>query len=262
MKQKENGFTHVALLLLVIVIVAVFGVGYYVMNNEKDKDNPRSASSVSKNDESQSSCPEPILQLPTELENITSILYPGQERGGNYKPHGGFRLDNLSSNTVKVIAPMDAKLVAGSRYIEQGEEQILLDFQSSCGVKFRFDHLLTLSPEIQAEVNKLPEAKVDDSRTTNFTNQISVKTGDVIATEVGFAKSKNVSFDFGVYDTRQPNASSEDKAYKAAHPDLENNEQLKYAVCWLDFLAPEVATALKSLPAGDQAAGKTSDYCN
>lgn len=245
MERNEKGSAHLVVILVLIVIVAIAGAGYYVVTRKTKT----------------ASCPYPLLQSPVDVDKVSSILYPGQTRGGDYKPHGGFRLDDANGNTTEVRAPMDAKLVAGSRYIEQGEEQILLYFQSDCGVNFRFDHLLAVSPAIQNEVDKLPAAKPDDSRTTDFDDQLSVKAGEVIATAVGFEKTKNVSFDFGVYDTRQPNSASKDPAYKAAHPDLDNNDQLKYAVCWLDLFADAENKVLRSLPAADPSSGKTSDYC-
>ena len=34
-------------------------------------------------------CPSPfVFRLPVGMENVTSILYPGQLRGGEYKAHG------------------------------------------------------------------------------------------------------------------------------------------------------------------------------
>ena len=47
-----------------------------------------------------SSCPAPLLQTPVDLSKVTSILYPGQERGGNYKAHGVFGFDNAPDNLV------------------------------------------------------------------------------------------------------------------------------------------------------------------
>lgn len=262
MKRNQKGFALVELIILIIVLAIIGAAGYFLFSRQKNNDTPQSANKTIKINNTYQSCPDPILKTPVDITKVTSILYPGQTRGGNYKPHGGFRLDNSSSNSVEVKAPMDAKLIAGSRYIEQGEEQILLDFQSGCGVNYRFDHLSVVSPTIQKAVDKLPAAKPDDSRTTNFSDQVSVKAGDVIATAVGFEKTKNIAFDFGVYDTRQPNKASKDAAYKAVHPDLENNEQLKFAVCWLDFFTVSESKTLRALPAADQVSGKTSDYCD
>jgi hypothetical protein len=261
MKQNQNGFAYLALILFLIVLVSIGATSYNIATKNQSTEESQILTSAGNDNNVTTSCPEPVLQSPVDISKITSVLYPGQTRGGNYKPHGGFRLDNSSSNDVEVRAPIDAKLVAGSRYIERGEEQILLYFQSACGVNFRFDHLLVVSHVIQEQVNRLPPAKPDDSRTTNLDDQLSVKAGDVIATTVGFKKTNNVAFDFGVYDTRQPNAASKDATYRATHPDLDSNEQLKYAVCWLDMFAESENKALKSLPAADQVSGKTSDYC-
>lgn len=204
------------------------------------------------------SCPNPlVLTPPTNLSTVTSILYPGQTRGGQYKPHGGFRFDVALDNGQTVVAPMDAMLVDGARYIEQGETQYLLEFINSCGIKYRFDHLLTLSSAMQKIVDTFPSAKVDDSRTTNVQQLVTVKTGDVIATAVGFTKTSNVAFDFGVYDLRQKNTASENANFVATH----NDEQAQYALCWLDLLPSTDQAKLKALPGADQVAGKTSDYC-
>ena len=259
MKTDQRGVAHLVLIILIFVVV-VGGVGYFVIAKNKGSDGS-SIASESSSASSSTTCPSPVLQTPVDIKQVTSVLYPGQTRGGQYKPHGGFRLDSSSNDAVEVKAPMDAKLVDGSRYIEQNEHQFLLDFKSDCGVNFRFDHLLTLSPKLQAEVDKLPAAKPDDSRTTNFDKQITVKAGEVIATAVGFPQTHNVSFDFGVYDTRQDNAASKNPSYLAAHGQSGDQDQLKHAVCWFDYLPSADAAALKALPAGDQSAGKSSDYC-
>ena len=57
-----------------------------------------------------SSCPTPLLQTPVDLSKVTSILYPGQERGGNYKAHGGFGFDNATDNLVTVKIPLSGFL--------------------------------------------------------------------------------------------------------------------------------------------------------
>jgi hypothetical protein len=202
-------------------------------------------------------CPSPLLTVsPVNLQDVTAILYPGQTRGGNYKPHGGFRFAS-ASNTVSVVAPMDAVIVNGSRYIEGGETQYLFTFINPCGIMYRFDHLATLSPALQAIADTLPPAQVDDSRTTNITSGVSVKAGDSIARAVGFRTTNNVSVDFGLYDLRTTNTASQNAAYAASH----SAEQAQHAICWLPLLPNGDATIAAGLPAGDQAAGKTSDYC-
>lgn len=203
-------------------------------------------------------CDEPLkLTPPTDLKLATSLLYPGQYRGGDYKAHGGFRFDGQSNNiTVKI--PLDAKLTNGSRYLEDGEVQYLFTFISDCGIAYRFDHLLTLSPKFAEIANKFPKAVPDDSRTTPINPGVSVTVGEVVATAVGFTKTNNVTFDFGVYDLRQRNQISKDPSW-AKKPELANS-QAPYAICWFDLFPPEDSARIKSLPATG-VEGKTSDYC-
>lgn len=203
-------------------------------------------------------CPSPLaITSPVDVSLASAILYPGQSRGGNYKPHGGFRFDGKANTAITVRAPLDGVVYNASRYIEAGETQYLITFIHPCGLMYRFDHLLTLSPAMQAVADTLPAAQVDDSRTTNITSGISVKAGDVIATAVGFKKTSNVSVDFGLYDLRSANAAAADATYARSH----GAEYDQHAVCWLSLLPTADATKVQSLPAGDQTAGKTSDYC-
>lgn len=201
-------------------------------------------------------CPKPFeFKSPVDLTKVTAILYPGQTRGGNYKPHGGFLFNGAANNEVTVTVPYDAQVVEGSRYIEAGETQYLFDFQVPCGVRYRFDHLHTLSPAFQTIADKLPPAQKDDSRTTPINPPVDVSVGDTVATVVGFPKMNNASLDWGVYDLRNKNEAS-----SSAAP--QGTEQLSsYAVCWFDWLNAADEAKVRSLPAGDQASGKQSDYC-
>ncbi len=203
-------------------------------------------------------CATPItFKAPADLSKATAVLYPGQTRGGNYKPHGGLRFDGVKNNAITVSVPMDAYVVDGSRYIEAGETQYMFDFEVACGLRYRFDHLLTLSPAFQALADTLPAAKVDDSRTTNFSTALAVKAGDPIATAVGFSKTSNVSFDWGVYDLRAKNTASTDATWVAAH----DAQLAHYGVCWFDMLSTADEATVRALPAGDSTSGKTSDFC-
>lgn len=205
------------------------------------------------------SCPNPLeIPAPSDLETATALLYPGQTRGGNYKPHGGIAYDNNVSNTVIVSLPMDARLFRGSRYIESGEVQYMLDFVTPCGIMFRLDHLMTLAPEFQALVDaQLPQAQVDESRTTNFQGSLVFAANTVIATEVGH--TGNVAFDWGVYDLRQQNQASQNSTYAATHANV--SETAFYGMCWIELLPSAEKSIAQGLPARGME-GKTSDYCN
>jgi hypothetical protein len=257
MSEAKKIFLFIIFPLLIILGI----IAYYIFgsNGSKSDDSSSNGSEVTKNNE----CP--ALVTPIDVMSVTAVLYPGQVRGGDYKPHGGFRMDNAMNNLVNVKAPLDAEVISASRYLEQGEVQYLFEFKTDCGLQFRFDHLQTLSTKLQAIAEKLPVAKVDDSRTTAVTGKISVTAGEIIATAVGIKKSldasnrPNVGFDFGLYDTRQKNEASKNPKWVAAHQD--DGDQAMYAVCWFDWLPASDAVILKALPGGDGQSGKMSDYC-
>jgi hypothetical protein len=201
-----------------------------------------------------SSCPTPLLQTPVDLSKVTSILYPGQERGGNYKAHGGFGFENATDNSVTVKIPLNGKITRVARYTEMGEIQYLFEFEGDCGVSFRFDHLKKLTAKFEAVVDAFPIK--EDTRTDPVSPPVPVMVGEVIATEVGFLN--NVFVDFGVYDMRQKNEASKDPAWASAHSEFPLDS---YGICWFDSLPEADSLALKSLPSRDATNGKTSDYC-
>lgn len=203
-------------------------------------------------------CPDPLeLAAPVDLDAVTSVLYPGQTRGGNYKPHGGFRFAATTTD-VSVKAPLPAQLVRGARYFEQGETQYLLEFVHPCGIMYRFDHLHTLMPKFQAVVDQFPPAQPDDSRTNNVTTDVTVTTGEQIATQVGFLSDGNISVDFGVYDLRQTNAVSAEAGWAAQH----DKQLAAYGICWFNYLSPLDEVRIREFPAADAASGTQSDYCD
>ncbi|MBI3290421.1 hypothetical protein HYZ78_03435 [Candidatus Microgenomates bacterium] len=189
-------------------------------------------------------CPDPlVLQTPVDLDKVTGILYPGQERGGHFKYHGGFSFANSKYDEIEVRAPFDAKVTDGVHYIETGRVQYMFDFETSCGIKYRFDHLAVLSSKFAEIAENLPEAKVDDSRTTSIRGDIQVTQGEVIATAVGYPENPGV--DFGVYES---------KGFDPFH-----NFQ-KNAICWFDLLPASDSARVKNLlPSGPE--GRTSTIC-
>lgn len=278
-KLNNNGF-HLVELVIALAITALVGfVGWRVVSSSKQKEQkPQSSTQSAKTENSSTDiswefngdkwqaspsppdCKEPLsMNSPVDVSLASGILYPGQTRGGQYKSHGGFRFDGKKNEDITVKVPMDAQLVKGSRYIEQGETQYFLVFIAPCGIMYRLDHLLTLSSAFQKYADTLPEAKVDDSRTTNFSPAVSVQTGETVATAVGFKNSGNVTADFGVNDLRQPNEKSRDKIWSDQHQSQKEYDY--FGICWFDLLPANDASTVKSLPAGDSTSGKTSDYC-
>lgn len=216
--------------------------------------------------DSYTACPDPfIFQMPVDIKKATSVLYPGQVRGGDYKAHGGFRFDGSHPNEITVTAPFDAQIIAGARYPATGGElQYTFDFAHPCGIRYRFGHLLTLTPKFQAIAEKFPLPTGLDSRTTQVHPPVSVKQGEIIATAVGLTTGGpdvfgglNTFVDWGVYDYREKNESSKDPAWVADHA----YEIYQYAVCWFDWISPEDKAKVLSLPSSDTEHGKESDYC-
>jgi len=201
------------------------------------------------------SCPEPlVLQLPVDISLATSILYPGQLRGEDYKPHGGFRFDNSKREDIIVRAPLDGYIFRGSRSLQDGRIQYLFDFVNLCGIWYRFGHLYGLSPKLAAIAETFPGPVEGDSRTTEV-EYVQVLEGEIIGKGVGF--EGNVFLDFGVYDLRKKNDISKNLEWS----DKYGGAQGSYAVCWLDLLPVEDSILVKALPGADGKMGKQSDYC-
>lgn len=261
-----------------ILIIALIGfVVFMVLALIRDPEKVLPPSSMfNKITNSYETCESPfVFQMPVDLSRATSILYPGQIRGGNYKAHGGFRFDGSKPSEITVTAPYDAKVIAGARYPVNGEIQYTFDFEHSCGIRYRFGHLLTLMPKFQAIAEKFPMPEGLDSRTTQVSPPIEVKQGEVIATAVGLNTGgpsvyggANTFVDWGVYDYRQKNEASQRPDWQTLHASEDsswatyyNSEINQYAVCWFDWISPEDKAKVLSLPSSDGKSGKTSDYC-
>lgn len=284
--NSQKGIAHLATFLVVIVVAAIGFVGWRVfgaktnkaaVNNQTNSqaDSAPASSDVQKVTWMQSEngwthtgdlpvCPETI-PLPVDINQVTAILYPGQYRGGDYKPHGGFRFDKATSNNVTISAPFDAEVVKGARYSVSGDPQYVFDFIHPCGYMYRLGHLLTLSPKLKAIADKLPVNGEGDSRDTPINPRVQFKAGETIATGTGITKNGsgpggiNVFVDWGVYDLRTKNKASEDPAW-AAKPE-HSSEIPQHALCWFDLLSPADEAKVRALPPADGQSGKTSDYC-
>lgn len=206
-------------------------------------------------------CPDPLtLPLPADITKATGVLYPGQTRGGNYKPHGGLRFDNTQNDEVSVTSPMDGVIVRGSQYLVNGEMQYTFDIINECGIMHRLGHFLVLAPKFQEIANTFPAASENSSQTTSVDPPVTVSAGEVLATAVGVTKGGvNTFFDWGVYDLRSKNEISQNATWAKEHE--QDKELAPHAVCWFDWLSAANAAKVRSLPPGDPASGKTSDYC-
>lgn len=287
-KNNQKGFSVVEIVIVLIVLVGIGLVGYKVLGKkETNKTQPVSSEPTAQpqaessawptaidvkwensGDErgwislsnSPPACPDPLkLTSPADVSKATSVLYPGQTRGGNYKPHGGLRFDGLKNTDVAVKSSIPGYVYRGGQYLSEGEIQYTFDIINSCGIMIRLGHLRTLSAAFQQIADKFPAATEGDSRSTKVEPVVQVKESESIATEVGIRAGTNTFFDFGVYDLRTPNEISKTAAYKQKHAD--DMELSWHAVCWFDMLPTADTAKAKSLPAGDPTSGKTSDYC-
>lgn len=219
-------------LIIIAVLVGLFFLAGFFTHGKDEVLRGTPLENASFKNQGTQSCPDPlVLQTPVDIDRVTGILYPGQERGGHFKWHGGFRFDGSAFDEIEVRAPLDAKITDASRYIEQGKVQYMFDFQTDCGLRYRFDHLVTLSPKLEEVAKNLPEPKADDSRTSRVSKDVFVVTGEVIATAVGY--EENVFVDLGVYDTRGKNPFG----------NFQEN-----AICWFDLLPASDSARIKSLP--------------
>lgn len=263
-----------------VILVVIGFIGWKVWENQQSAGRSESGS-VSRTQESQSeparlmwkqsengwqtdgappACPnQPMLAAPVDISQATSVLYPGQPRGGNYKPHGGFRFDNSKDNAVVVKAPLDGYIVRGGSYIAEGEIQYTFDVMNNCGIMYRLGHLRELPDNLQKIAAAWPEPSAS-SQTQGVSPAVFVKQGETFGTKIGLIQSNNAFFDFGVYDYRQQNQASQSSAYQSAHAG--DKELSWHAVCWLrDWLPANDTAAIATLPPADPGSGKTSNYC-
>ncbi|MEK7550015.1 MAG: hypothetical protein AAB519_03470 [Patescibacteria group bacterium] len=203
-------------------------------------------------------CPVSIaLTSPVNTDLVTQVSYPGEYRNDNYQTHGRFVFKDKRNTDITLTAPLDATLVRGNRYIEAGEVQYTLWFEHPCGLAYRFDHVLTLTPAIQKLADTLPEAKPNENRITRFNEPLQVKAGDAVATAVGFKRDANVFVDFGVYDFRNMNVQAQKADYAVKHK--MEKEEAYYGICWIDLLPAEASRKLRALSPENEK--KSSDYC-
>lgn len=273
--RNQNGFHLVLLLLFFIILGAVTITGTLVFHASQKKHTSPNTSWVF---DEQSlrwhpqtgeapSCKTPYVfdRSPVDIAQVSSVLMPGAYRGYSYKPHGGFGITDMQG-VADIKMPTDATLVGITRYYEESRDlQYLLTFETDCGIAFRFDHLYTLSSELQKLAEKTPEPKLNDTR-SNPSKQPPRKkfsSGQVIATRVGMPSRQLYGFDFGVYDYRKQNEISKNPKWAAIHNKFQSQEW--FGVCWFDMLPSADAKIVNQLSLKQVDTRKvtliTSDYC-
>ena len=276
----EFGGHHFAIIILVkvfviLLVIIIVGAGLFFVFKGKTgiQNNSSSTSFVNWNFDYNTktwqasgnppACPDPlVISSPVDVGLASGILYPGQLRGNDYKPHGGFRFDTRDTNDVELRAIMDGYIIKASKYLESGEPQVAIFYINDCGLMVMHDHLLTLSPKLEKAFENIPLGAEGDSRTTFLEPRVFIEKGEVLATEIGhknFEGRKNIFVDFGLYDLRKTNGVNYDAAFRANNPNI--GEYGVHALCWFDYLNELDESFARVLPAGGNE-GKISDYCN
>jgi hypothetical protein len=272
-KLNQNGF-HVLFVLIVLAVIGVVGtIGYVVLTNSKNKatsevrwsyDEQKNEWRVSQGTAPACKTPFTFDFTPVDMEFASSVGFAGTYRSKSYKVHGTFGLTKSS----EVKLPADATLSGITRYYEGEplELQYGVSFENDCGIAFYFDHLHTLSPELQKLAEMQPEPKVNDTRSSpdDAPPRIKMKAGDIVATETGAHKVERYGIDFGVVDYRQRNKISSNSTWAALHGEYKSTEW--YGACWFDMLPgndAEKAKQLSTVQTDTRRVTKhVSDYCD
>ncbi len=287
MYGKQKGF-HVIELAIIVMVIGLVGLIAYMFINNANKGTESMTVKTSDggkkdivtwayNEQSREwfaksgtppECRDPFKfdMTPIDMSQVWVTGLPGAYRGFSYKPHGAFRLPfERTDGNVDIKMPIDATLVGLTRYYEQDELQYLLTFETDCGIAFRFDHLQVLAPKFQAIAETVPTPKVNDTRTSpdDAPDPVAFKSGEVVATAIGFPKTNNYGFDFGVYDYRERNEISKNSKWAAIHRQYSSLDW--HGVCWFDMLPggdAAKATELSEITINPQKPNLVvSDYC-
>lgn len=286
---ESRGFSVFEFVIAIVLLCALVGAGYFVASRQGTDKQDSSASSkqpVKVNDQAvvwafdereqqwyvqSGKAPKcengaKFEYSPVDFSQVEMILLPGQYRGYNYKPHGGFGLAAATAGQTEVKMPIGGTIIGLTRYIEGPDNalQYLVTFVNDCGLEIKFDHLAVLSPRLQAIAETRPPAKQDDTRSdpNNKPKPELFKAGEVIATTVGHPNIQNFGFDFGITDYRKRNQISENPEWTALHEVYTASEW--YGVCWFDKLPGDDAEKAKGLSEKVVNPAKpnvVSDYC-
>lgn len=274
-KREYDGF-HGVLIIVIVAAIAGAGVLGYVFYKNLAKNTKNTDTTVRWQYDQQKgewfvaqgtapACKEPFVfdYSPVDLSLVANIGFPGTYRGNDYKVHGTFALSE--SSTVKL--PADATLSGIVRYLEgdPAELQYKVNFEMDCGISFYFDHLRTLSPQLEELADKLPEPELNSTRVdpNNAPPRIQMKAGDIVATATGAHQLRRYGIDFGVIDYRERNVISKNPKWAALHTNFKPSEW--YGVCWFNMLPGKDADAARQLSAVQADTRRTaklvSDYC-
>lgn len=169
----------------------------------------------------------------TDIEKLAMVVPPPSLVDGHLKAHS--YLDTQEAK-VPVYAPVDSSFVDGAFYVDQNSEhgEFMLDFEVSCEVSYRFDHI---TEPIDAIRNQLPQTPSLTSETFGIKAPIEFKAGDLIGYTTG---TKYGIWDFGVYNNSKPNQFEND-------PQWNNSKIYTTGDCPFEYYTPELAGVYENL---------------
>lgn len=226
--RKQQGFTHLLLVIFVIIVIAIGAVAYRVYNSSNTAgSSTNGAASASQDKNCKAAYPGLFTSDITELANITLIQTPIRLIGGsNIKTHSFIEVAQKSP----VYSPMNATLSGGSNYLETlGDRpvtkvQYILSFNDSCDVSFWIDHLVDVPDRIKSA---FPAEPRNDTRGSLLT-ELEIKAGELI----GYTNQEGrARFDFGAVNLKGPETSLTTNPRFKDDPIVKTSDRYRYATC-------------------------------
>ena len=162
-------------------------------------------------------CPSPLIDdgALVDVSAVTSKLWPGQVRDGEYLVNGTFRWsgpDEPFPDGVTITMPFDGYITGAWQFLKAGSYLFGLNIVHPCGLMVRLSKMHDPSPEVKAAVlDAMGEAREKDSRETFYNPGIWLPKGTVLATSVGVPPPNEqtdvvgAQLDVAVLDLRAPN---------------------------------------------------------
>lgn len=164
----------------------------------------------------------------TDTALIKMVTPPGGTVGGGIVKYHSFLWNATRDIRVPVYAPINMTLTNGAYYLEELEANFILNFDISCEVTLKFDHIKSPIQAIRDVFPSLPRI-TNDTRGEQVT-PVEFRAGDLIGYTTGTVTANN--WDLGVY---------------AQGSDLGEN-----VLCPYDLFLPELQGAYRNLFASPQ----------
>jgi len=255
--RRNRGFSILLVLIVVTVILLVAVFFIFLIRQVRGNDRKAVQNTIHDIKTKSERCElSPKVIAPVDIQSISSFTYPGQQRDGVYATMSRLNVKS-STNDVNITLPLKSKLISGSRYTDKGETQYMLTFETNCKIRISYDHLSLVALELMEDVSKLVETSKDAKEATQLIGK-EYDLGTVVATKIGYPKTNNAFFDFGMYDFNSVNRISNDADWAKAP--IHSSQEAIHGVCWMNYLGEPDKLSLQALtPSGILV--PTGDYC-